>query len=218
MTSTLPTTCTKDGLGLGHLAGFLRGPYTYATGIASTVPAEPIRFKIDGQETQDRSLDFCHIYAEVGRNATTRLTLRLDNPPLTEELRELVTEKGGKVVGDFPECQVEFPLAVNEVTFLRKLARAFRRIVGRGGRYENPNWKWVCPRTADSLDRFADHLMKYRSTRRHEPGRISGSPPSTDLSKSANTPPAPVPVAVPTSRVPTHLREDDDIFCRLGIQ
>jgi len=207
----------KEKPGRGPLAEFLRRSYPYANETAEAATG-PIVFKIDGQDSQDRSPDFCRIYADVERGTATQLKLRLERVPVTGDIRELVAGQGGEVSGEFPDTSIELPLAVKEVTFLRSFAKAFRRIVGRGGRYENPNWKWVCPRTADSLDRFAYQLMKYRSTRLHEPWRIPGSVPVTVVAKPPKTPsgafPARGPVLPPSGPAPG----DDDIFCRLGIE
>ncbi len=79
----------------------------------------------------------------------------------------------------------EIALLTKEVSFLRTLAKAFRRIVGRGGRYPVPNWKWICLRTADSLDRLADRLMEYRRIRRHEPSLLNVAP-AVEVAASAN--------------------------------
>lgn len=54
-----------------------------------------------------------------------------------------------------------FAVGPANVRFLRSLAAAFREIVRPGGpRYSTAAYKYVCPRTAKSLDRLADSLDK----------------------------------------------------------
>jgi hypothetical protein len=50
--------------------------------------------------------------------------------------------------------------------FLRKLARAVRRVTAKGQSYPDPNWKWLADRTADSLERFAQHVDEFRRSAR----------------------------------------------------
>lgn len=99
------------------------------------------------------------------KKAGNSFTLHLINPPLDDAVIELVEYEGGRINRAYPEMYISIRLAVAEVTFLRKLATASRRVPGKGRRYSVANWKWVAPRTADSLNRLGDHLMEYRRLR-----------------------------------------------------
>jgi hypothetical protein len=48
---------------------------------------------------------------------------------------------------------------------IRELAKAIRRVCGRGQRYADRNWKWITRRTADSLDQFARQLGQWCRSR-----------------------------------------------------
>jgi len=123
----------------------------------------------------------------------------------------LIDAKDGKITGSRPELQVEIPLLTKEVGFVRELARAFRRIVGGGQTYPNANWKWVCRRTADSLDLLADRLMEYRRLRTRTPWHLSTASSSVDVVGSAASAP-------PTDRLgagtttQANQADEEDIF------
>jgi len=172
----------------------------------------PIR--IDDRRSTDVSPDFCHLSVLIQDTVAPRFTLYLKNPPLDDDISELICDKDGKITGVRPELGVEIPLLTTEVGFLRELARAFRRIVGRGRTYPNANWKWVCRRTANSLDRLADRLTEYRKLRRRTPWRQFASSSLADAAGSG--PPG------DTSRVGTttnsNQADDEDIFRRLGME
>lgn len=95
---------------------------------------------------------FCQITVVVRPDDSFRLTL---NPPCSDEVRAVVRRHGGLVT--------EHPTAVIELDFpsprsarpVLELAAAVRGVTARGRRYPDPKWKWVAPRTADSLLRFA---------------------------------------------------------------
>ena len=99
--------------------------------------------------------------------------------------------------------------------YLRKLAQAFRRIVGRDRTYSNRNWKWVCRRTADSIDRLADRLMEYRRLRRHTPERLSDYSPSADRRGFAGSGPDNNRFTAEAITEAAHA-DDQDIFRLLG--
>ena len=77
----------------------------------------------------------------------------------------LIKDQGGNIREFAGGYVAEITLSVKSVTFIRKLARAIGQTTGRGKRYANPNWKWICPRTAASLERLADALISYRTER-----------------------------------------------------
>jgi hypothetical protein len=96
------------------------------------------------------------------------LILSIQHIPLTGESRSLIEDEGGNI-REFPDgYAAEITLKVKSVTFIRKLARAIRQTIGRGKRYLNPNWKWICPRTAASLERFATVLKTYNTERKSD--------------------------------------------------
>ena len=93
------------------------------------------------------------------------LILSIQDIPLTEQSRSLIEDQGGNIREFAGGYAAELTLSVKSVTFIRKLARVIRQTIGRGKRYHNSNWKWICPRTAASLERFATVLKTYNNER-----------------------------------------------------
>lgn len=92
---------------------------------------------------------FCQIFAEVIDGDTVRITMRGDVPegPSVADwlaLRGIARANSGFV---FDVCR-------GEEGALADLANAFRAIVRPGVRYPVASYKYVCPRTAASLDRL----------------------------------------------------------------
>ena len=120
--------------------------------------------KIDDRGGQDL-LSCCTMTVRVPDSNGDTLILSIQDIPLTEQSRSLIEDQGGNIREFAGGYAAELTLSVKSVTFIRKLARAIGQTTGRGKRYANPNWKWICPRTAASLDRFATVLMSYRAER-----------------------------------------------------
>ena len=199
-----------------YLTGFLRESYQDSRG--ECPPSSPGLFpvRIDDRRPADVSPDFCSRSVLIQDEAVSRFTLYLKNPPLDDEITELICDKDGTITGSRPELHVEIPLLTKEVGFLRELARAFRRIVGRGRTYPNANWWWVCPRTAKSLDRLADRLMEYRKLRRHTPWSLFASSSSADAPSSAGSGSAGDCPRVGTT-TNSNQADEEDIFHLLGM-
>ena len=207
---TCPTNCPS-------LAGFLRESYQDFRGESTSLSSALFPIRIDDRRATDVSPDFCSLSVLVQNEAVSRFTLHLENPPLDDEITELIYAKDGKITGSRPDLHVEIPFLTKEVGSLRELAKAFRRIVGRGRTYPNANWKWVCRRTAESLDRLAGRLMEYRRLTRNTPWSLTApsslaAAPGTAVSESA----------VDCSRVePTtnsNQADEEDIFRLLGME
>ena len=200
-----------------QLAGFLRESYQDFRGGATSSSSELFPIRIDDRRSTDVSPDFCSLSISIHETPAPHFSLYLKNPPLDDDMRELICDKDGNITGVRPELRVEILLLATEVGFLRDLAKAFRRIVGRGQTYPNANWKWVCRRTANSLDRLADRLTEYRKLRRHTPWRQFASSSFADTAGSAGSR-----SAGDRSRVGTttnsNQADDEDIFRRLGME
>ena len=171
--------CLTNG---SQLAAFLRESYQELRGKRLSSSSEPFLVRIDGHRSTDVSPDFCFIWVLIQDTRASKFTLRLKNPPLDDDVRELIYSKGGTITGLYPDLTVEIPFLTKEVGVLRKHAKAFRRVVGKGRTYPNPNWKWVCRRMGASLDLLANRLMEYRKLRRHTPWQLS------HLASSVNAP------------------------------
>jgi hypothetical protein len=113
-------------------------------------------FRIDGSAGDSAGLA-CFIWVVTTGDQTFKLHFR--NAPTDDDIVELVESMDGKIA----DGRIEIDLHVKNTAFIGKLAKAFRSVVGRGKRYWNPNWKWVCPKTRDSLVLFAGALRRYRA-------------------------------------------------------
>ena len=120
--------------------------------------------KIDDRDATDVYPYFCSIFVAVpGPNGET-LRLTLQHAPSGPEVVEVVETLGGTVhQADFG-ATITLTLKASQGPAIRRLARAIKAIVGRGRSYDDPNLRWICPRTASSLMALAKHLALYRTT------------------------------------------------------
>ena len=97
---------------------------------------------------------FCRIFAEVV--SPTEVKVSLDgNVPTGASLRQwLLSHAADFSAGDLHQ-HLTVVVQKGGVGRLSSLASAFRAIVMPGAaRYDSPNYKYVCPRTAKALDRL----------------------------------------------------------------
>ena len=117
-------------------------------------------FKIDDQDTNDKHECFCCIFVRVIEGSKFELHLS-NNAPFNSKIKSMIKAKGGKVQeGDFNSMEVD--LTSKDYNFISKLSVEIKELVARGKKYDNPNWKWLCPRTANSLNHFSGILKKYK--------------------------------------------------------
>jgi hypothetical protein len=126
------------------------------------------RFTLDDwfvvDDRQDRDFDargelflwFCGIHVQVIDNNKIRLTLR-GNVPSSDEVDVLL--RSFEV--DFDEDHATFVVHPDSLACLDSLADALRNIVAPGKTYTVNSYKYVCPRTADSLLRLRDGLSEF---------------------------------------------------------
>jgi hypothetical protein len=129
-------------------------------------PSQDHPIKIDEESTTDVSNQFCRIFVRVPDRNGRSFIVTMHHAPINADARELIVEQGGEIVSTQYGLTVTLRLQITKLTFLRKLSQTIRNTVGRGKTYADPNWKWICGRTADSLDHFADVLKDYTSERR----------------------------------------------------
>jgi len=142
---------------MNELETFLARTYQDSS-VPTSAGAAGVPVKIDDATAADHG--HCRIYVTATGPAT--FELQLTNCPLTDRLQEFVESHDGTTAETPYGNDVTLSLSVTQVTVIRKLAEIIRKTVGRGQRYPDRNWKWICPRTADSLDRFATELMQFR--------------------------------------------------------
>ena len=125
--------------------------------IAST---GPIHIRIDDQENDDCYPGFCNIYLKMSDPNSSEFILILSNVPSDDDVKELAAELDGTWESTRFGERLTLELSASQFTAISELAAAIRKIVGRGRRYDDPNWKWIARRTAKSLERLAKLLSK----------------------------------------------------------
>ncbi len=117
-------------------------------------------FKIDDQSKDDKPEHFCGIFISVVEGTIFELHLT-NNAPFNSKLKKMIESKGGEVChGDYNSIRVK--LNSKDHDFVLKLSDEIKGLVAPGKRYSNPNWKWSCPRTANSLKHFSKVLKNYK--------------------------------------------------------
>lgn len=133
-------------------------------------------FRIDDRQERDVYPGFCEIRVTVQDPEGSSALLELSPAPHSAEVGEVVERHGGQVTHEQFGTTIRLTLVRGDAHRVRDLARAIRRVTRRGQRYSDPNWKWICPRTADSLERFADALS-HAGRRGERNGTESGRRP-----------------------------------------
>jgi hypothetical protein len=124
-----------------------------------TGPNRPIR--VDDRTETDRCHNFCSMFVEL--NDALDVVMRIDCLPFDDEVLERLDRFNAEVSELNDGSRVQFLLTPNSSKQLRRLATAVRRVVGRGRRYPERNWKWIAPRTSNSIIRLADALDGFKS-------------------------------------------------------
>ncbi len=119
------------------------------------------KFRVDDQNGDDVSEYFCTISISLTEPESDRFRLTLYRVPWDDDVEVLAARLRGEW-DDVPTGRVlRIPMTIRSVPDIRMLARAIRKVTGRGKRYVDSNRKWSTRRTADSLDRFARLLSEW---------------------------------------------------------
>lgn len=118
--------------------------------------------RIDDRQEMDVYPGFCEIHVTAQAADGSSVLLELSPAPYNPEVCEFVEELGGRVTQGSGGATIRLPLSHGEAGPIRDLARVIRRVTRRGQRYPDPNWKWICPRTAASLEKLAGVLSRIR--------------------------------------------------------
>lgn len=121
--------------------------------------------QIDDQNQIDIQSGFCQIHVTVQSRESSTALLELSPAPHNGEVSELLHEHGGQLVHGSTGATIRLSVGPRDARRVRDLARAIRRITRRGETYADRNWKWICRRTADSLEQFARVLADAKRSR-----------------------------------------------------
>jgi hypothetical protein len=123
----------------------------------------PIR--VDDRNANDVYPDFCSMFVSVPERHGIALVLTLQHCPISPEVIDLVEALGGTShPADFGPT-ITLHLEATQGPAIRRLAGAIKGIVARGRTCDDPNHRWICPRTAESLTTLAEHLADHCSER-----------------------------------------------------
>ncbi len=122
--------------------------------------------RIDDRGPDDPFWAFCEMTVVVRPDET--MTLTLNFPPLNDAVRTVVDDHGGRVMSQpLPAIVLDLPATDDAAAAVRDLSAAIKGVTRRGQFYPEKNWKWIVPRTAASLTRFARLLTRHhRQARR----------------------------------------------------
>lgn len=176
-------------------------------------PGTGLCLKIDDRSSGDKSGAFCTIYLSDAIRQPGFFCLTLKNVPYDRKVEELVTKYQGEWTGPELQKTLVIPIRKSSGPYLSQLATAIRRVVGKGRRYDPRDWKWIAPRTADSVGRLAECLKAYHRQKK----TVNNPKKVVALSNPGNRPKSQIrPTA--TSLQNTSLLDDGDLFVSLGIE
>lgn len=92
-------TCPTEG---SQLATFLQQAYHNAQGEFPHSSSAEVSIRIDDRERSDVGSHFCSMSVLIGNTNTDRFTLFLKNPPLDDDLTELIRARDGKITDSHP--------------------------------------------------------------------------------------------------------------------
>lgn len=99
---------------------------------------------------------FCGILVDVDSDTEVCVTL-FGNIPRSSSVDDVFEKLGVSVSAS----RIEFEINKERVPILRELAEKIASIVAPGRFYSTPNYKYMCPRTAESLRKLAGYLEGY---------------------------------------------------------
>lgn len=106
---------------------------------------------------------FCMVFAkigpEAGMTADESVTVTLNGSvPMSAGVQAWISANEASYRTGPLGGILTFPVAKGEETRLRSLAKSIRAITAAGARYDVKSYKYVCPRTANTLERLASVL------------------------------------------------------------
>lgn len=127
---------------------------------------DPISISIYDQDAEDRFHGTCEIHSTAADLKAGKFTLVLDSIPFDEDVEGLVWELDGVCENSRTGRTFKIPIRIDSAPKIRKLARIVHKVIGRGKRYLDSNWRWQAPTIARSLEFFAKVLAEgYRESR-----------------------------------------------------
>lgn len=127
---------------------------------ARNLTSGTVFIRVDDRDSDDTYPGFCDIHLKMSAPDAAQFTLTLDNVPSDDEVKAVASELEGTWQSTRTGERLTLNLSISQKSDLRRLATAVRKVVGRGRRYLDSNWKWIAPRTAKSLEQLAREISK----------------------------------------------------------
>jgi len=117
-------------------------------------------FAVDDRRDSDIGADrkllsyFCAMFADVKSDAKITITLR-GNVPVGRSVERWLRQNDSRIDTRGDQSLLSFDIEHGEQSILVQLAKAIHSIVAPGApHYDEKSYKYVCPRTAESLRRL----------------------------------------------------------------
>ncbi len=115
----------------------------------------------------DRYRYFTRIWLNVPDTHEGSMVLELHYCPTNRTIKELIRRHGGEIECHSPQPEnttVRVSLHLQDISFIEELANELYRMVSddRDDTYPIPNWAFVCPRTAASLEKLYHTLSEFQ--------------------------------------------------------
>ncbi len=125
-------------------------------------PGASNRIRLDDPGIQHGKVQFFSVVLELPSPPAGKLRLTLDNLPWDDDVESAAADLYGEWSETFRGRTLTVSFHDRSHPKLRRLAQAIKRVVGRGKRYSDPNWKWMAPAIATTLVELTDHVRDYR--------------------------------------------------------
>ena len=120
----------------------------------------PLELRIDDGDGEDNCYSFCELTLRVDDLDSEQFQLVLHNIPWDEEVKSAVIDLSPIWVTFRSGTRLTVTVSMEQLSKLLILAKAIRQVVRRGKSYLDRNWKWIAPRTAESLEELVRKISK----------------------------------------------------------
>jgi hypothetical protein len=154
---------------LSDLRQVFLSEYGYLADLHAREAGKPALFVVDDRNRRGNDFRadgqlhgwFCEVLAELGSAWEIQVILR-GGIPIGQKVKSWMAAEGKRIDKEphgFRDVVV-VDVVPSDMIKLLGLAEAFEAVVEPGARYADPTWKTVCPRTAASLRRLYEVLVR----------------------------------------------------------
>lgn len=114
-------------------------------------------FKVDDQGPHDIGDVFCQIFVDVIDATSFRLKLS-NNAPINRKITRFINNNNGCINKNNLYSNLELTININSIDIIYDLSILINDAIK--SKYTNSNWRWICPRTGNSLKKLYEILKK----------------------------------------------------------